>query len=199
MDRFLPSSCLLCRDSLPSRPETAAAAAADRVFTRASLPPPLPNEIFRRGRAGVSRLKRERGPPNISKLNRIQGGYSRLPHFRCHCDSSGDSRYGPEAAEDTQRRSAQAETVRRIQGQPSVDVWQTKPAWCQPWTILLTGSSAVVGSWELLHISWLTVIITVGVGAWWFVFLVLYPKAYEEMVMSTTTQMTTSSDNDSQL
>ncbi|CAN6287133.1 unnamed protein product [Urochloa humidicola] len=60
-------------------------------------------------------------------------------------------------------------------------VWDTKPAWCQPWTILLTGTAVVACSWVLQ-----SVIITAGVSfiicAWWYIFLYSYPKAYTEMI-----------------
>ncbi|TVU45514.1 hypothetical protein EJB05_05003 [Eragrostis curvula] len=61
-------------------------------------------------------------------------------------------------------------------------VWDTKPAWCQPWTILLTGTIAVSISWVLIQ----SIVITSGVSfiicAWWYIFLYSYPKAYAEMI-----------------
>ncbi|XP_062212135.1 uncharacterized protein LOC133913102 [Phragmites australis] len=61
-------------------------------------------------------------------------------------------------------------------------VWDTKPAWCQPWTILLSGTVAVAFSWLLIQ----SVVITAGVSfvtcAWWYIFLYSYPKAYTEMI-----------------
>ncbi|KAG2546624.1 uncharacterized protein LOC120650077 [Panicum virgatum] len=60
-------------------------------------------------------------------------------------------------------------------------VWDTKPAWCQPWTILLTGTAVVACSWVLQ-----SVIVTAGVSfiicAWWYIFLYSYPKAYTQMI-----------------
>ncbi|KAF8733798.1 hypothetical protein HU200_014645 [Digitaria exilis] len=61
-------------------------------------------------------------------------------------------------------------------------VWDTKPAWCQPWTILLTGTAVVASSWVLIQ----SVIVTAGISfiicAWWYIFLYSYPKAYTEMI-----------------
>uniref|UniRef100_A0A0E0D521 DUF6737 domain-containing protein n=1 Tax=Oryza meridionalis TaxID=40149 RepID=A0A0E0D521_9ORYZ len=61
-------------------------------------------------------------------------------------------------------------------------VWDTKPSWCQPWTILLSGAVAIAGSWLPIH----SVVITGGVSfvicAWWYIFLYSYPKAYTEMI-----------------
>ena len=53
------------------------------------------------------------------------------------------------------------------QARPPADVWQTKPAWCQPWTILATGSSAVGGAWLLSgHRVWVACLVALPVGAW---------------------------------
>uniref|UniRef100_A0A1J3IVJ4 DUF6737 domain-containing protein n=1 Tax=Noccaea caerulescens TaxID=107243 RepID=A0A1J3IVJ4_NOCCA len=61
-------------------------------------------------------------------------------------------------------------------------VWDTKPSWCQPWTIMLTGLSIVACSWLILH-SVLVSSLAVGlIGAWWYIFLYSYPKSYSEMI-----------------
>jgi hypothetical protein len=57
-------------------------------------------------------------------------------------------------------------------------IWQSKPWWCQPWSILLTGLSVVVGSWWLAHSFWLSGLITGAVALWWWFFLILVPAAY---------------------
>ena len=59
-------------------------------------------------------------------------------------------------------------------------IWQYKPWWCQPWSIVLTGVTATAGSWALLHWLWLTAMVGGAVGVWWFVFLGLYPRALAE-------------------
>lgn len=61
-------------------------------------------------------------------------------------------------------------------------VWDTKPAWCQPWTIVATGSGGVGGSWALLHWAPLTIAVAALVGLWWYTFLVAYPQAYASMI-----------------
>jgi hypothetical protein len=58
----------------------------------------------------------------------------------------------------------------------AVAVWQHKPWWCQPWSILLTGVLLIAGSWIWLGIWWLTVILVGGVLLWWWLFLVLMPR-----------------------
>ncbi len=54
--------------------------------------------------------------------------------------------------------------------------WSLKPWWCQPWTILLTGTIAIAGSWLLLQIWWLTTGVALVVIAWWVLFLLIVPN-----------------------
>lgn len=66
--------------------------------------------------------------------------------------------------------------------QPGVEsFWQHKPWWCQPWSILLTGSLGMglaglayqrLSAPLWLVLPWLGLIL-----AWWFLFLVLVPSA----------------------
>lgn len=60
----------------------------------------------------------------------------------------------------------------------SSSVWKTKPFWCQPWTIVLFGVFCV--SLPTLAFDWkfVSVAVAVPISAWWYVFLVLYPKSY---------------------
>ena len=59
-------------------------------------------------------------------------------------------------------------------------LWDEKPWWCQPWSIVLTGLIAIAGSWWLLHKIWITGLVVLAIAAWWLLFLVLVPKAYRE-------------------
>jgi hypothetical protein len=52
----------------------------------------------------------------------------------------------------------------------SPSVWQHKPWWCQPWSILLTGITLIGGSWLVFKIIWLTIIIAIPILTW------IYPK-----------------------
>ncbi|KAL2633817.1 hypothetical protein R1flu_005296 [Riccia fluitans] len=61
-------------------------------------------------------------------------------------------------------------------------VWDTKPAWCQPWTILTTGLAVVGGSWLSFQNIFVTGCVGFVIGAWWFIFLYAYPLAYTEMI-----------------
>lgn len=56
--------------------------------------------------------------------------------------------------------------------------WSHKPGWCQPWSILLSGTVAITASWWLLHRLWITLPLTALVLLWWLVFLVLVPSSY---------------------
>nr|XP_043635543.1 uncharacterized protein LOC122606749 [Erigeron canadensis] len=61
-------------------------------------------------------------------------------------------------------------------------VWDTKPAWCQPWTITLTGLSVIAVSWVILRNVLATSAAATLIGAWWYIFLYSYPKSYTEMI-----------------
>ncbi|CAN7123888.1 unnamed protein product [Brassica rapa subsp. narinosa] len=61
-------------------------------------------------------------------------------------------------------------------------VWDTKPSWCQPWTIVVTGLSIVACSWVILHSVLVSSLAVALIGAWWYIFLYSYPKSYSEMI-----------------
>ena len=60
-----------------------------------------------------------------------------------------------------------------------ISLWQSKPWWCQPWTILLTGLMVIAGSWLLLHRWWISAPVSLAVLLWWGLFLVVVPRAYQ--------------------
>ena len=72
----------------------------------------------------------------------------------------------------------------KINHTKSISVWDYKPGWCQPWSIILTGMTIVAGSWLVLHNIWLTIAISLPVIAWWVYFLLIYPKAFAEYIAS---------------
>jgi hypothetical protein len=69
-------------------------------------------------------------------------------------------------------------------GEP-INPWNYKPWWCQPWSILLTGTGLIAGSWWLGQRLWLTVLVAVPVLIWMGFFLLLWPglvrKAWAEL------------------
>ena len=66
----------------------------------------------------------------------------------------------------------------------STSVWDYKPGWCQPWSIILTGITIVGGSWLLLHNIWISLAVSLPIAAWWVYFLVIYPKAFADYLAS---------------
>jgi len=63
---------------------------------------------------------------------------------------------------------------------PPASLWDQKPWWCQPWTIVLSGLITIAGSWWLLQIAWITALVFVAIAVWWLLFLVLVPRAYKQ-------------------
>lgn len=61
-----------------------------------------------------------------------------------------------------------------------MSVWNYKPWWCQPWSILLTGLAIIGGSWLLLHRVWVTGLVAVPILAWMGFFLLLYPRLMQD-------------------
>ncbi len=68
-------------------------------------------------------------------------------------------------------------------GEPMADsIWQMKPWWCQPWSIVLTGVAIPTGSWLLLHRLWITLPVAGVMALWWVLFLGLVPAQYAAAV-----------------
>lgn len=61
-------------------------------------------------------------------------------------------------------------------------LWKSKPWWCQPWTIILTGVLIVAGSWLLFNSLWLTIPVALVMVAWWTYFLVIVPRLILKMM-----------------
>lgn len=70
----------------------------------------------------------------------------------------------------------------KINDSKSTSVWDYKPGWCQPWSIILAGIVVVGISWLVLHNVWLTTAVSCLIFAWWIYFLVLYPKAFAKYI-----------------
>ncbi|GCA95029.1 MAG: hypothetical protein GPI90_15615 [Microcystis aeruginosa K13-05] len=64
----------------------------------------------------------------------------------------------------------------------SDNVWDHKPRWCQPWSILLTGIALIAGCWFLTQRLWLTLLLSIPILLWWFVFLILYPRTLQQQL-----------------
>ncbi|BAY77464.1 hypothetical protein NIES25_39260 [Nostoc linckia NIES-25] len=60
--------------------------------------------------------------------------------------------------------------------QKSLNPWNYKPWWCQPWSILLTGVTLIAGSWLLFKTIWLTVLVSIPVATWMGFFILIWPQ-----------------------
>ncbi|HEY9301804.1 MAG TPA: DUF6737 family protein [Phormidium sp.] len=60
--------------------------------------------------------------------------------------------------------------------QKPINPWNYKPWWCQPWSILLTGTILISGSWLIWRTVWLTLVISLPVLAWMGFFLLIWPQ-----------------------
>ena len=65
-------------------------------------------------------------------------------------------------------------------------IWQLKPWWCQPWSIALTGIGIISGSWLLLRTVWISLLVAIPILAWMGFFLLLYPKAMQQVLAEQT-------------
>lgn len=61
-------------------------------------------------------------------------------------------------------------------------MWQMKPWWCQPWSIVFTGIAVPACSWLLLHRLLITLPVAAVVAGWWLLFLVIVPAQYAAAV-----------------
>ena len=57
--------------------------------------------------------------------------------------------------------------------------WNSKPYWCQPWSIISFGILAVLSSWKLFNNLLISSILGFIVIIWWIVFLILAPNSYK--------------------
>ncbi|NEQ27063.1 MAG: hypothetical protein F6K28_50240 [Microcoleus sp. SIO2G3] len=64
--------------------------------------------------------------------------------------------------------------------QKPLNPWNYKPWWCQPWSILLTGSLIIISTWLLLKNVWVTILISIPILVWWIYFLFLWPKLIKD-------------------
>jgi hypothetical protein len=66
-------------------------------------------------------------------------------------------------------------------------IWQQKPWWCQPWSIILTGLGLIGGSWFGFQRFWLTMVVAVPVLLWMGYFLLVYPRLLLSSSIATAT------------
>ncbi|XLQ11469.1 MAG: hypothetical protein KPI85_08400 [cyanobacterium endosymbiont of Epithemia adnata isolate EadnSB Bon19] len=66
----------------------------------------------------------------------------------------------------------------------ATNIWKYKPWWCQPWTVLLTGTGVILGSWFLFHIIWLMAMTSLSILVWWFYFLIFIPHLFRQQILN---------------
>jgi len=59
--------------------------------------------------------------------------------------------------------------------------WDSKPYWCQPWSIISFGVLVLIFSWKLFNNTIITSILGVFIFLWWILFLMLVPNLYESI------------------
>ena len=57
--------------------------------------------------------------------------------------------------------------------------WDSKPYWCQPWSIISFGVLVLIFSWKLFNNIVFTSVISVFIFVWWILFLILAPNSYQ--------------------
>jgi len=57
--------------------------------------------------------------------------------------------------------------------------WDSKPYWCQPWSIISFGILVLIFSWKLLNNIVITSILGFFIFVWWILFLILAPNSYQ--------------------
>ena len=57
--------------------------------------------------------------------------------------------------------------------------WDSKPYWCQPWSIISFGVLVLVLSWKLFNNIVISFILGCFIFIWWIVFLILAPNSYK--------------------
>lgn len=63
-----------------------------------------------------------------------------------------------------------------------VSVWHYKPWWCQPWSILLTGTGIIGSSWLLGRSPWITLLVALPILVWMGFFLIAYPQMMQPLL-----------------
>ena len=58
-------------------------------------------------------------------------------------------------------------------------LWDSKPYWCQPWSIISFGVFVIVFIWKIVDNLIITSIVSIIIFAWWIIFLILAPKSYQ--------------------
>ena len=58
-------------------------------------------------------------------------------------------------------------------------LWDSKPYWCQPWSIISFGVLVLIISWNLFENATVTSVLLFLVFVWWILFLIIAPYLYQ--------------------
>ena len=61
--------------------------------------------------------------------------------------------------------------------------WDSKPLWCKPWSIILTGILIDIFSYEFIQYKIIYIPIIIFISIWWFLFLIIIPSAYNKITI----------------
>lgn len=62
----------------------------------------------------------------------------------------------------------------------SDSVWQHKPWWCQPWSIVLTGCTIIAAIAYVVPWLWAKVVLSLPFAIWIIYFTLIYPKMMQQ-------------------
>lgn len=65
-----------------------------------------------------------------------------------------------------------------------INPWDSKPWWCQPWSIILTAITIISSSWLLFRSLWISILVSVPVLTWMGFFLFIWPPLMRKMLAS---------------
>ena len=57
--------------------------------------------------------------------------------------------------------------------------WDSKPFWCQPWSIIFSGILVLITSWIIFNNFIVNALLGFLIIIWWVVFLILVPENYQ--------------------
>ena len=60
-----------------------------------------------------------------------------------------------------------------------INFWDSKPYWCQPWSIICFGALVIILSWRLLNNTIISSVLAFVILVWWILFLIVVPNSYK--------------------
>ena len=63
----------------------------------------------------------------------------------------------------------------------SINYWNSKPLWCQPWSIMLTGVLIIAFAYFKIPFVWIKLLVFLLICFWWYLFLILAPSINPDM------------------